>query len=339
MGAGQHVHFAPDRTNVFQSATVQTNPLLENHVADRIAMHVVEITVDHEFLSGQGLGGKVFLDERLLDGIDLAGAEFLVGHAFTGAIVTLLIAFFANQGLQGLIVHFMAVFAFGFAYFLGQIQLHLALYLDGLMGGLQGLDHHLLAHFLHFAFHHRDVVDRGTHHQFQVGLFHLGHRRVDDELAVHTGHANFGYGTVERNIGNGKGRGRGQGGESIGQVVAIARNEIDQHLGVGMVVVGEQGTQSPVDQTGNQDFIFRKTSFALEKTAGETSHGSVFLLIIHRKGHEVDVLAHFGLAADRSQDHGVATFDDSRTVGLLGQFARFDNHLPAIGQVEFFLCT
>ena len=336
---GQHIHFAPDRTDVFQTTAVQTDTFLENHIAHGFTVHIVEITANHEFLSGQGLRREVLFDESLLDFINLLSAELLVGHAFASAIVALLVALLVNQSPDSFIVHFMAIFPLGLAHFLGQLHLHPALHLDSFMSGLEGFHHHFLAHFLHLAFHHRNIVDRGTDHQFQVGLFHLRNRRIDHELAVHAGHAHFGNRPVERNIRNSQSGRSSQSGERIGQVFLVARNQVNQHLRVCVVIVREQRPQSAVDQTGDKDFVFRQTGFALEETARKTAYRVVFFLIINRKGHEIHIFPYFGLAANRGEQHRIATPHNSRTIGLLGNLASFNHNFPSIGQVECFLST
>ena len=336
---GQHIHFAPDRTDVFQTTAIQTDTFLENHIAHGFAVYIVEITANHEFLACQGFRREVLFDESLLDFINLLRAELLVGHAFASAVVALLIALLMNQSPDGFIVHFMAVFPLGLAHFLGQLHLHLALHLDSFMRGLEGFHHHFLAHFLHLAFHHRNIVDRGTDHQFQVGFFHLRNRRVDHELAVHAGHTHFGNRAVERNVRNGQSSRSGQSGKRIRQVFLVSRNQVNQHLGIGMIVIGEQRPQSAVDQTGNKNFVFRQTGFTLEETARKTAYRIVFFLIVNREGHEIHILPYLGLAADSGEQHRVAAPHNGRTIGLLGNLASFNHNFPAIGQVESFLST
>ena len=63
--------------------------------------------------------------------------------------------------------------------------------------------------------------------------------------------------TVERNVGDGNGRGSRETGEGVRAGRSCRRDEGDHHLGVGMVVIREHRTQSAVDQSGDEDLIFR----------------------------------------------------------------------------------
>ena len=103
-----------------------------------------------------------------------------------------------------------------------------------------------------------------------------------------------------------------------------------------MEIVGEEGTQGTVDQTGDEDLMLRGTGLALEETAGEATHGGVFFLIVNGERHEVNVLSHFFLGANGSQEHRVVHADHGSTVGLLGQLAGLDFNHAAVAEIEFF---
>ena len=110
-----------------------------------------------------------------------------------------------------------------------------------------------------------------------------------------------------------------------------------------MEIVGEEGTQGAVHQSGNENLVLGGTGFAFEETAGEATHSGVFLLVFNSEGHEVDVFAHFGLGTYGGQKHRVVHSDDGGTVGLFGQFAGFNfddmgSHVNLLGDdVHFFV--
>ena len=97
-----------------------------------------------------------------------------------------------------------------------------------------------------------------------------------------------------------------------------------------MEIAGEQGSEGTVNETGNQNFVFRGTGLTFEETAGETTHSAVFFLVFHLQRHEVHILCGVFLAANCRQKHGVAHLHDGGAIGLFGQLAGFDGHLTTV---------
>ena len=132
-----------------------------------------------------------------------------------------------------------------------------------------------------FAFHHADVFHRGGHHQFEAGVFHLGEGRVDDVFVADEGHAHFRDRAMEGDVGHADG-GRGcQGGESIGGLVLVVRQEVDLDDGLGMVVIGEQRAQGAVDEARDEHFVVGGLGLAFEETAREFARGIIFFPIVN----------------------------------------------------------
>src|SRR5690606_21524179 len=50
VGAGQYVHFAPDRADLIGPAAVQSLLVIEHHTADRLFLHFLEIAGEHRFI-------------------------------------------------------------------------------------------------------------------------------------------------------------------------------------------------------------------------------------------------------------------------------------------------
>ncbi len=170
----------------------------------------------------------------------------------------------------------------------------------------------------------------------EVGAFDVLHGGVDDILAVEVAHAHLADGTVEGDVADGEGRSGSQSGQLVGHGVFIAADKGDADLHLGVEVVGEEGTQGTVDQTGDENLMLRGTGLALEETAGEATHGGVFFLIVNGEGHEVDVLAHLFLRADGGQKHCVVHADNGSAVGLFGQLTGLDFDHAAIAEIELF---
>ena len=80
--------------------------------------------------------------------------ESLLGH-----VISLLVEFLVHLLAKFLVVDLMVILALHvLAKFLRQLYLHLAHRLDSIHGSFESANHVLLAHFLHLAFHHHDVV-------------------------------------------------------------------------------------------------------------------------------------------------------------------------------------
>ena len=206
MRAGQRVHLAPDGTDVGGLASVQTDAFIKDATTHGIALHIVIVTVDQAVLLFQFLRSEVgvCLGIACLEVLAYLFKSFgalLLLQCLLGHIISGLVALVVGLLTQVLVVHLVAVLALHvLAQFLGQLLLKAAHGLDGLVCSFQSCQQVLLAHFLHFAFHHHDVLFGGAHHQVHVGLFKLTESGVDDKLSVDTGHAHFRYRTAKGNI-------------------------------------------------------------------------------------------------------------------------------------------
>ena len=299
-----------------------------------MVLHIVVVTSHHEFLLFTFLFGNGFHEffENLVEGV----VALMFAHERFGDGVNLVVGFAVDALAELFVVGFVAVFAFrvGFFHLSGEVELSLALHLDGSVGCVEGLYHVGFGDFLHLTFHHHDVVDGGSHDHVNVRAFHVFHGGVDDHLAIHAAHAHFGDGAFPRNVGDGEGGRSCEACEGVGQVVAVAGDEGDEHLRLSVEVVGEERTEGAVHEAGDEDFILAGTAFAFEETAGEATHSAVFLLIFDLQRHEVGVFHCVFLAADGGEQHGVAHFYDGGSIGLLGEDAGFDGHFTAIGELE-----
>ena len=218
------------------------------------------------------------------------------------------------------------------AQLLHELDLHGALFLDLLVGELDGLQHVGLAHLVHLALDHENVVDRGADHDVDIRTGVIAEGRVDDELAVDTRYAHLRDGAAERNVRHGQRRRSGQSGQGIGLDVACGRNKVHRHENLRMVIRREERTKGPVDESGHEYLAVRRTRLPLEEAARITAGSGVFLLVFHRKRHEIHV--RFGvLGGDYGRkEHRIPLLDHDRTVGLLGKFTSRDGNLAVIPQ-------
>ena len=243
------------------------------------------------------------------------------------------VAFLLHLLAELLVVHLVAIFALHVgAQLLHELFLQAAHGFDGFVGHFEGLEQVGLAHFLHFALDHHDVLLGGAHHDVHVGVFELLERGVDHVLAVDAGHAHLRDGAFERNVRAGQGSRGGKACQSVGHVYAVGGVERDVDVDFGVIVAREEGTQRAVDQTRGENFIVGGTPFALREASGETPGGCVFFLVVTLQGHEVRAGDGVLCAAHCGQQHRVVQTEHDGAVGLLGQLAGLDADGAPIGQ-------
>ena len=224
---GQCIHYTPDGAYFGRFTAVQADPFVQDQAAYRVALYVVVVQFSQSdflcpFFFVHPFFGQVLLDEFTDDLVEFLGAFLLAQPHFgygIGFVVSSFLNFFAKLFVVGLV----AVNAFygRFRHFGGESLLGFYLVLDSLVGGFKRFDHFLFGNELHLAFHHSDGIHRRTDHQFDVGLFHLLLRGVDDELSVDTRYAHLRNRAVERDIGYRDSGGGGQSGQRIGAGLSV----------------------------------------------------------------------------------------------------------------------
>jgi hypothetical protein len=202
---------------------------------------------------------------------------------------------------------------------------------DGLDRGLHlvmaehhGAEHDLFGELLGLGFDHQHGGFGSGDHQVQLCALQLGLGRAQHILAVDVADAGGADRAAEGNAGNGHGgRGADHGGNiRIDFRVAGHHGTNDLHF----VIEGirEQGTQRTVDQAAGENFLFRRTSLALEEAARDAAGGVGSLLVID--GQRKEILARLGVqrADHRGQNDGVIHGDHDGTTRLAGDLGGFD---------------
>ena len=203
-----------------------------------------------------------------------------------------------------------------------------------LMRGEQRLEDRLLVDYLRAALEHHDRVRLGRDYHRDVALLELLGGRIGDQLAVDAAHPHRRHRPGVRDVGDFQ-RGRsGNQREHVGVVVAVGGKHRDDDLGFLVVALGEQRAHRAVDEPGGQDFLFRGTALAFEKTAGDFAGGESALLVIHRERQEVDIGAGVVGRHDGREDHGFAILRQHRAMRLLGQPSGLERQLAA-GKIQF----
>ena len=198
----QIIDLTPQRTNLVQLTAVQTAAFCQNHIAHGLTLGVVIIAVNHKLnLVGKGLLGVVGIDKLLLDCLKTLFTLMLVCNSLLAEIVALLVHGIVQTLAQFFVVHLVAILAFlGLAGLNSQFGNSTALNLDGLVCGLQSVQHHLFAHLFHLAFHHHNILFGGGNNQIKVSALYILHGSVNDILSVEIRHTHLGHGTIERYV-------------------------------------------------------------------------------------------------------------------------------------------
>ena len=128
------------------------------------------------------------------------------------------------------------------AYCFAELELSLTLYLDGLVGSLDCLEHLSLLDLLHLTLDHHDVVQGSTDHQLDVGTLQLLEGGVDDELAIDARYAYLTDGAIEGNVGYSQCSRGSEPSQCIRHIYPVGREEDDVDEDLCMVVIWEEGT-------------------------------------------------------------------------------------------------
>ena len=164
-------------------------------------------------------------------------------------VVALLIALALDLRTKVFVVHFVAVFALHIlTEFLGEFLLDLTHGLDGGMSHLQGFEERAFGHFVHFAFHHHDVLFGSRNHKIHVGTLELFEGGVDHKFSVDASHAHFRDRTIKRNVGASQSSRSSETGKCIGHINAVGAEEGDIHIDLGVIVAGEEGAEGTIDK-------------------------------------------------------------------------------------------
>ena len=196
---------------------------------------------------------------------------------------------------------------------------------DVLVAEQDRLEHLLLGHLAGEALDHGDGRARAGHDQVEVALFQL---RSASASATNSPSMRP---TRTRPVGCRNGicetcraalapimR------QHVGIVLAVGGQGAGHDLHFVDVAGGEERADGAIDQAGGEDFLGGGPAFALDEAAGELAGGVGLFAIIDDEGEEIASLV--GLAFDGGdQRHGVAVLHDDGAVGLLGQFAGFQN--------------
>ena len=191
------------------------------------------------------------------------------------------------------------------------------------MGGLDGLEHHIVGHLVGAGLDHDHLLGGGDHGDVQVGDLTLLAVGIKDQLAVHKTHLQRAHRAVPGDIGDGESRGGADEARDLGRAVVVHAHDRGHDGHVVAEVGGEEGTDGPVDDAAGQDALLTGTAFPAVKGAGDAAHGVELLLEVHAQGEEIDAVPGTGGGGGAHQDPGVAVAHHDGGVGQLSQLAHF----------------
>ena len=196
-------------------------------------------------------------------------------------------------------------FIFGDARLVDDLLLQRNQIADALLRHLEGVEQLLLGDLERAALHHVDRVLRPAHHEVDRRELELRERGIQDPLPVDPADTHGRQRSVPRHRRQGQ-RGRGgQGGEHIGIVFLVGRQDGDEHLDFVLEALGKQWADAAVDQPAGKNLLVRRTALTLQEPAGNLA-GCVRLFAILDRKREERQRGDVGGDGNCRQYHGVA---------------------------------
>ena len=167
VGRRQVVHFAPDRADLIKLAPIEADALCHDHLADDFFFEFVEVFFDlsrfflHVFFAF--LLGQLF-NQLIFDSGEAFSTQLFVEEA-AGNLINPLFGeefdFLFEFGIFDYRLDF-TFFQRFLSHLFGQLQLGVALHLDGFVAHFDGIDQRFFRAFLGFTFNHDHVVESSS---------------------------------------------------------------------------------------------------------------------------------------------------------------------------------
>ncbi len=336
MGARQDADFAQNRTDDIKRTAIEALAAVQNQTADGLLLDVVKGIFDNEV-------GDFFLAEFFFE----LNADFVLNRfagGFAGELAgrqqrghkTVAGKFLGfRQNFIGCLVE--SDFALLPAALGDEFLLEGDDGLNGFLAEFQGSVEVGLGNFLGRTFIHHDVVFIADIDEIEIAFGHFGVSGVGNELAFDATHADGAKRPGPRNVADHQ-RGAGSvDAQNVRVVLAIGAQHDGLHLHLVIPALRKERADGTVGEAAGEDFLFRRTAFALEVTAGEFSSGGGLFAVIH--GQWEEFLSFLGLRCGHGghDDDGFAQLDGDGSVCLLGEFSGFNNDLLVAHLGGYFL--
>ena len=205
-----------------------------------------------------------------------------------------------------------------------QLLLQVDALLELALAIFDGIGHDRLGQDLGTRLDHHHRIAGAGHDQVEAALRKLAVRWVGDELAVDASHADRADRTLERDVADAERRRGAVERQHVRIVLLVRREDGQDHLHVIPIALREERADRPVGEAHGQDGRLRRARLALDEAARDLARGVHALLVVHGEREEVDPLPGLFAGHRGGQYDGVAIADEHRSVGLLGELARFE---------------
>ncbi len=321
VGARQDADFRHDLANGLEITTVDAALGVEDVPANDLRLQVLEGRADDfgRVLRLYAFREEVCLDLRL-DGVDGSVAFSLLRVLVGGAQ-------FGFEVLQHFGFERGMIFRLEIAWLLGgnfsELDDRVDNRLEALVAEHDGAEHDLFVEFLGFRLDHQDGVLGAGNDEVENRLVHLVEMRVQNVFAVDVADACAANRAHERNARDRQGSGGCNHRQYVRIVFKVVLDDGNDDLGLVLVAFREERADRTVDQAGNQRFLFRRATFALEIAARDLAGGIGLFLVVY--GQREEVLAGLGRLGRNNggENDGFAVGGENRAVSLAGDLARF----------------
>ena len=276
--ARNQIHLRGKRTDLIDRTTVRTLAILENHLANRLLLILIERLAEHR-------KPLLVIRERLLkllrDRTDILFALLLLigKYRFLHLLRRNDLTNFVEQFLRNRAA-FIAVLRFSdFTADLIDKRNNRLIYIVTLV---DRFDHLGLGNLICPRLDHDHLLRRGSNRELKIAFIPLLLRRIDDELSIDHTHLRHRTRSVERNIGNCSRKCRSDHGNDLRTTRRIYRHYhiIQRHIIA--IVLRKQRTHRPVDHAGGQDGILGCLSLSLIKSSRDLADGIHLLFKFYR---------------------------------------------------------
>ena len=336
--AGERIHFAPDRTNVGSFTTIETHTFIEDATTHSVFFYIVIVAIDEcvlfsEFIFGElGVSSSISYFELFANSFESVETVVLFECRLRD-VVALLIAVCFHLCAEIFIVHLVAVFALHvLTQFLREFLLDLAHGFDSSVRHFERFEESAFGYFVHFTFHHHNVLFGSSDHEIHVCAFELFESGVDDKFSVDACHANFRDGTFKRNVCASQSCRSSKTSKSVGHIYAISTEEGDVDENFSVIVRGEEGTEGAVNKTRSENLVVASTTFAFGESTRESTHSGVFFFVVTLERHEIGARGSVFGTANGSEKHGVVHAQHHCAIGLLRELTSLNADGASIRQ-------
>ncbi len=329
VGARQDADFGDDRADHVEGAAVDPLAGRQHVAAQNGRLAFLERRAELGGLAAVGIGVRLHQGRH---GLGLGGSEGRVARLFGGQLVGRL-QLLADQGgdlsdQRALILRLEIPGILRRVF--GQFDDRLDHRLEAAVGEHHPAQDLVFGQLLDFGFdHHHRVFGAGDDEIHPVALAQLVEGRVEHIFAVDEADAGGADRAHERHARKGQGGGGGDHGDDIGIVLQVVGQDRDDHLGLMLEALDEQGADRPVDQAGDQGLLLGRTAFALEEAARDLAGGVGLFLVVDGEREEVEPGLGRLFRHHRGQDHGLAVGGEDGAVRLAGDAAGFQGQLAA----------